>query len=244
MSKWFAHMPNQFCCIGSEFMQITEDNVIGHHHPSMASLFESEEAARAAFTKEYARHENLEYSNDMDTFLAAFESFVNNGYVYRTFPRINHDLNVPYCGEDADAILKHHIEYIKAEDGAMSYEIFKTWPELHQRFECFHRISRVSKTDERYSGSLMATMSVSPTTTFDAFKRDFEKATSVSDFYSKQDDVYIIDVFEHTLSQYGSIVATYNADMTQFTIGTGFSPREFDSLEALFEYWQREYYYD
>ena len=133
---------------------------------------------------------------------------------------------------------------VMSENGdCVRYEDYTTWPQLYSIYE--HIFNNTHFIDERgTTTSVSFSMRIERKKTFDIKVFQEELKIILPFITRKKDDYYIIDIFDHFLSENGNSCDFYYKNDDDCFIKGRWTDKIGDNLESCLLYWQRERYYD
>lgn len=235
---YVVFVKNSFTLLGKEYFGTDGESIIGYHDPNKATHFPSKEKA-----KEFC--ETFSYDDKKIEPLAKHKKLFDAcTYVYRKLCKIDNSLNVKYnpAIHTEDDVLDWRLRNQKAPEGSVSYEVYKTWPELYQHFkyifkpqgyhskdykELYHTVSIYTRQDGKY----------------EKFYKEFRKVLDFCTFLS-EDGKKIFPIFDKDLSEHGTRYLYFGGD-EDCVIISGYGRVDFNgSLEECFNFMKRVYYYE
>lgn len=173
-----------------------------------------------------------------------FQEWFRQGMLRRHFSALDKKISRKYNKDKDDkyAVLEWRYQSKKADDD-IRYEDYKTWPHLHELFECLFSWEQYCKENDYSQKEITIQICVNKTTTFKVFE---EELKLVLDKITRKDEQgsLIIPIFDHYLSEYGNSANLLSHEDGTWSVYIRHEPLvKKRSLETCFNYIQEYRYY-
>jgi hypothetical protein len=234
---YIVYAKNQFTLLGKEYFGTDEKIIIGFHDPRKASHFDSIEDA-----KEFCKLFDYE-DRKIEPVTKHIKAFEKCNYVYRKIAMLDKSMDIKYDGKkhDAIAVLDWRIKHAKASEKAVSFENYRTWPDLYSVFTYLHSLTKYNSRDYKslfYSVQLKTPKNGN-------YKEFYKELRLVLDYctFIDEDGRKIFDIFDHELCEYERRSLRFGGDQN-CTINNGRCDMFEGTLEECFNLMKREYWYE
>jgi hypothetical protein len=237
---YVVYAKNQFTLLGNEYFGTDGKDIIGYHDPKLASHFSSKEKAEE-FCKLFDYGDRK--IEPLDKHVKLFEKCT---YVYRKMPMLDKKLDIKYDPKkhDALAVLDWRMENVKSPEKSVSYESYRTWPDLYSVFSHLHSLCSYSSIDsiDHREISHTAQLKTSKNSSYEDFRKEFDLVLKYCSFIDDEGRKRF-PIIDHELSMYETRFLVYGGDE-----GCAISNGGYDifkgTLKECFEEMKRKYWYD
>lgn len=230
---YIVYLDNQFCVLGKEYLRKNKNTIVGYHHPGMADVFKTKKD-----TQELIKYINRDSQDIKITSLNdELEKFDKTDWKYRELPAL--DLSIKKFNNNTDdEVFDFWINYRK-DDGKVSYEIYKSWPDLRSIYD------HIWEFNKYIQGEYSFTIYTSKNGVFHNFKKELHKALPYVTLMS-EDGYKRFKIFEHSLSESAVYYFNYKSDTDCYfnTHRTYSTKNKYNSLEKAFEFMKEGLWYD
>lgn len=208
--------------------------------PNFAKTFETRKAAKSFVKKNVAWDVEFKIVT-LKHACTTWNRLAKVGISVRTIP-VKSKISRPYNNEGPNEVLKWRIEHAKLPENSVSFEDYKTWPDLHMVFEHLHGLQQYWDTD--YTQKFVSfQVCVKRDSKFGTFMRELKKV--LKHVTLKDDDSNIIlDVFDHYLNEYGNSVSLVIIDDDHWKVAGQWDACIEGTPRECFDYLCRERYYE
>lgn len=234
---YVVFVKNSFTLLGREYFGTDGESIIGYHDPNKAAHFPSKKKAQEfceTFSFENKKIEPLSKHKKL---------FDTCTYVYRKICKIDNSINIKYnpAIHTADDILDWQLRRQKLPEQSVTFEVYRTWPELYQHFKHIFKPQSYHSKDHK---ELYHTVTIytKPDGVYEEFYNEFRKVWDFCTFLS-EGGRKMFPIFDNDLSEYGTRYLHYGGDMDCVII-SGYGGVDFEgSLEECFNFMKKAYYY-
>ena len=213
------------------YVRVNDGNWDEIYDPNFATSFDTKKAIT-----QWVRKNTIytEYAKAVDAKQAIekHNEWAKNGSIRRTFEFVDNNLSRPYNGESAEEVLQWRLNV----DDNIRYEDYKTWPDLHQKFENLFQLQKYP--DETLTFSLY----FKQTASFENFKKEFSLALPYVTRIEK--DYKVFHVFDHFLSEGGNVVDFHYKSDSKCKVVSRWNDKIVGDLKTCFDYLVAERYYN
>jgi len=204
MGKYITCMKNDFTLLGYEYFAKGNGEIIGTHNPHKAEPFKTKKEAEE-FLKLFAMDDAK-----VDEAEKHFKKFEKCDYVYRKIPMLNPEVDIPYNFHTPDEIIEWWKRVKVLPDKSVSFENYKTWPNLYSVTN--HLWDIVSYYSRDYKELYYScTIFTKKEGTFESFILDFKKIVDFCTFVDKN-GYKVFQIFDKDLSENGTRYFLYKTD--------------------------------
>jgi len=234
---YVVYTKNQFTLLGKEYFGTDGKHIIGFHDPRRASHFETKEDA-----EEFCKLFDYE-DRKIEPLSKHVKLFEKCNYQYRKLSMLDPTVNVKYDPKkhDAMAVLEWRMRHKKLPEKTVSYETYRTWPDLYQVFKHLHSLTSYHSRDYKqlfYSAQLKTAKNGTYEEFLIELKLVLNYCTLVDDEGRK-----IFEIFDHELCEYEKRSIAFGGEE-----GCAITNGRYDifegTLKECFEKMRREYWYE
>lgn len=225
------------------YLKDNNEEVLELYNPTNATRFSCSEDA-IAFVKQKTSRGEYAKAITIEEAFEKWNKFTDPDNVRRTFKKVNESFSRKYDSEKDKPfdVLKMRLA-MRENDGFVRYEDYETWPSLYCLYE--HIFDNAHFIDERgTTTSVSFSMRIGRKKIFDIKVFQEELKTILPFITRKKDDYYIIDIFDHFLSENRNSCNFYYKNDDDCFIEGSWVDKVGGNLESGLLYWQRERYYD
>lgn len=242
MTSYVVTFDNDF--LGPEYFRLQGDRLCTVLVPEKADRFATKKKAKEFIAQYNGTSMSLRVV-PYDDAQCEWEDKLEEGVPMREFP-IKANLSRPFNGEDANGVLKWWIQYGKDYcehgDGRISYEDYRTWPELYS--VCDHIWSKACFVSHDYSETYLSFQIYTRRDgKYGDFKRELMKVLPHVT-YVDDDGNKVLPIFDHFLSEHGNSVSLVITGKDKAKVVGRYDSRVEGSLRDCFDYMRRERYYE
>lgn len=239
--SWIIYLDNSYCISDREYLYFNHSTkeINTFHDPKYATVFNTKQDAKQHVTEHYAFSMSPKYTKLSE----ALDLYNNTVPKYRTLP-FRSDLDKKYNNESPKEILQWRIGYYKADENSISYDSYKTWPELYCVFKNLFTVE--SYYNDSYTKKYISfKMKCDRKSDFKTFKKELKLALPHITLIA-EDDFYKISIFDSGCGEGGLFYYfLYNfKDPNKHEIISNWGETCKGTLEEIFKYWKDNLYYE
>lgn len=223
------------------YVRINDNSWDEVYSPEVATEFSTKKQAIQWFGENTTMAEYASAISKEDA-IQKWKEFQKNGYIRRTFPFLNKAISCQYDKKKHSKLDVLKQRFDMCGDDNVRYEDYKTWPKLYEHFECLFDV-RSYYTDENEEGvARTLEICVNKKTTFATFVEELRIALN---FCEKEENEYkVFDIFDHFLSEYGNSACFFYKSDDDCRLECRYGESVEGNLKSVFDFWQKERYYE